>query len=378
VIENRLEADGKTRSLRSVDELSLADGTKNALWASAVDLDTDGLLDLIVTCRLPKSTGASLHVLRNQGHGTFRDVTARSGLLNLSVGTGSPVVVDWDNDLDVDLLSPGLATSAGKAQIAFFKGRGLARFRPQRFPAKDADVQGATSLAVVDADSNGSWDLLACGPHGMLLLLTSTIEHGRVEAIGVEAVSDFAADHTLVFDYDNDGCPDLIAWNGDAVRSFHGSPEGHFEGVADVLPSSIAAGTISSADFGDFDQDGDSDLIVVKPGPDKNGGRLSLLLNDGGNANNWIEVRLDARPASAPASTENRVPPFGQGSTLCLKIRGVSQTQIVQKPITHFGIGTLDAADVLRILWSTGVPTNILSPAKNTTASQSPPAKTSP
>jgi hypothetical protein len=89
-------------------------------------------------------------------------------------------------------------------------------------------------------------------------------------------------------------------------------------------------------------------------------------------------VRLDARPADAKASSQNRIPPFGLGSTLCLKNRGFSQMQIVQKSVTHFGIGSLDSADVLRILWNTGVPVNVLNPTKRTTVIQAPPAHGAP
>jgi hypothetical protein len=376
VIENRVEPSG-SRTLHALQSPQLAESTKGALSVAAIDLNEDGLTDLVVACRAQSGDAATLRVLRNEGGGRVRDITARSGLSNVSVGGGSLVAVDWDNDLDVDLLAPGVAASKpSTTSIAFCKGRGLARFRPQRFSAKDSDVQSATTLAVLDADSNGSWDLLAGGPRGMFLLFTSTLEHSRVETLGVEAISDFAAEGLLVFDYDNDGCPDLLAWNRDAVRCFHGSAEGHFESTADVLPAGL--GAISSADFGDFDQDGDSDLLVVKSGPQTNAGRVALLQNEGGNTNNWIDVRLDARPADAKAPSLNRIPPFGLGSTLCLKTRGVSQMQIVQKPVTHFGIGSLDSADVLRILWNTGVPVNVLNPAKRTTVIQAPPAHGAP
>ncbi len=275
------------------------------------------------------------------------------------------------------------------AQLAFLKGRGLARFGPQRFPVKDNDVQSATTLAVLDADSNGSWDLLASGPHGIQLLLTSTIEHGRVVTIGGEAVSDFPADGLLAFDYDNDGCPDLIAWNRNAVRCFHGSPEGHFEPTNDLLPAGL--GAILSADVGDLDQDGDSDLLVVKAEPGKTVGRVAVLTNEGGNANNWIDVRLENRPTESKAADRKpgaaktddgktggptRVPPKGRGATLSLKNRGVCQMQMVTKPVTHFGLGSMDAAQVLRVLWNTGEPINVPQPAKNTTILQTPPNRT--
>jgi hypothetical protein len=376
VIGNRAEPLGSKRTLQPVLAPSLAEGTKNALSIVAADLDEDGLIDLVVSCRDPKGE-TTLHAWRNQGKRSFQDVTARSGLLNVSVGGGSLLAVDFDNDLDVDLVAPGVSSpSQSAADIAFFKGRGLARFRPQRFPVKDSDVRSATAIAVLDADSNGSWDLLASGPHGMFLLLTATTEHGRVETIGVEAVSDFAFEHVLVFDYDNDGCPDLVVWNGQAVRCFHGGNEGHFEPAVDLWPSAL--GAIASVDCGDLDQDGDSDLVIVKAGPGKSGGRVAVLQNEGGNANNWIDVRLLSRLADAKVTTRNRIPPFGLGSTLCLKTKAVSQMQIVEKPVTHFGIGTLEAADVLRILWNTGVPVNVLAPTKNTTVTQTPPTQSTP
>jgi FG-GAP-like repeat len=390
VIESRAEQNqGKqTRTLQAVTAPAMQLHTKDALLVVALDLDDDGLSDLVVACQVPNSAVATLRVLRNEGSRQFRDITARSGILNLAVGSGSLTAVDWDNDLDVDLIAPGaptaaqspsaqsatgqLSTGQSPADIAFFKGRGLARFRSQRFPAKARELQSDAIFTVLDADSNGSWDLLASGPHGMRLLLTSTIEHTRIDTIGVETVSDFAAERVLVLDYDNDGYPDLIAWNKDAVRCFHGSPTGHFERADETLPSEL--GPISSADFGDVDQDGDSDLIVVKSGPANRAGRVALLRNEGGNANNWIDVRLGGSPPDAKTPDPNRIPPVGLGSTLCLKIRAVSQIQMVQKPATHFGIGRLDAADVLRILWNTGVPTNVLAPAKNTTVTQRPPA----
>jgi hypothetical protein len=385
VLETRDGAGPDLLTLHAVPTPALAEATKGATSVVAIDLDGDGLNDLVVACRKPDGPGATLRVWRNQGNRTFRDATARSWIKDVPIGVGSLVAVDWDNDLDIDLLAPGLAPKTGApAQLAFLRGRGLARFGSQRFPVKDSDIQSATTIAVLDADSNGSWDLLASGPHGMQLLLTSTIEHGRVDTIGVEAVSDFPADGLLAFDYDNDGCPDLIAWNRDAVRCFHGSPEGHLEPTNDVLPAGL--GTILSTDFGDLDQDGDSDLLVVKSEPGKTVGRVALLLNEGGNANNWIDVRLENRPAESKAADgmasdgktvgQTRVPPKGRGATLCLKNRGVSQMQMVTKPVTHFGLGSLDAAQVLRVLWNTGVPVNVPQPAKNTTLVQTPPNRT--
>jgi hypothetical protein len=378
VLANSVASGGASRTLKPVETPALSAATKDAMSIVACDLNEDGLIDLIVSSRSANSAArdsALLRVFLNQGDRHFRDTTPYSGFANVPVGTTALVAVDWDNDLDVDLLVPWVADPAGSpGGITFLHGLGMARFRTQLFRVKDSDIQSATALAVLDADSNGSWDLLASNLHGTFLLLTSTTEHGRVETIGVEPVSDFPAERVLVFDYDNDGCPDLLAWNRDGVRCFHGSVEGHFEPVERTIPPGL--GAISSADVGDFDQDGDGDLLVVKSSGEQKGGRVALLRNEGGNANNWIDVRLDARPANEKATGPNRVPAIGLGGTLCLKITGLSQTQIVQKPVTHFGIGSKEGADVLRILWNTGVPANVLGPTKNTTVTQRPPAKT--
>ncbi|HXY35274.1 MAG TPA: CRTAC1 family protein [Planctomycetaceae bacterium] len=390
VLQNLVRPGAKSRTFQAIDAPTLSRATKDALSIAVCDLNEDGLLDLVVSSRSHKAgekEWATPLVFANEGDRHFRDITPRSGIGSVPVGGTALLAVDWDNDLDVDLLAPWVESPSGSpGGITFLKGHGFARFHPQRFRVQDSAIQTATALAVLDADSNGSWDLLASGPHGMMLLLTSTVEHGRVETIGVEPISDFAFDQVLAFDYDNDGCPDLVAWNREAVHCFHGTPEGHFEPADRALPPAL--GVISSADFGDFDQDGDSDLIIVKIAPAKTEpgksetsnrtGRLALLQNEGGNANNWIDVRLDAHPTDAKAAASTRVPPCGLGSTLCLKIRGVSQTQIVQKPITHFGIGTLDSADVLRVLWTTGGPVNVFNPAKNTTVTQRPPSHPSP
>ncbi len=133
-------------------------------------------------------------------------------------------------------------------------------------------------------------------------------------------------------------------------------------------------------------KNGDSDLLVVKSEPGKTVGRVVVLTNNGGNANNWIDVRLENRPTASKAADPKvgdgktggptRVPPKGRGATLCLKNRGVSQMQMVTKPVTHFGLGSLDAAQVLRVLWNTGEPINVPQPAKNATILQTPPNRT--
>ncbi len=118
-----------------------------------------------------------------------------------------------------------------------------------------------------------------------------------------------------------------------------------------------------------MDGDGDIDVLVIAKEPA--GGRLHILQNDGGNANNWIDVRLNGVPATR--TDERRPSAAGIGATIELKIGPVCQSRIVTSPVTHFGIGTRESADFLRVVWPTGIPASAEKPAKNRAIQIGPP-----
>jgi hypothetical protein len=371
VLENRLNPDAKTRSLQSIDSPAMAEKTRGAESVVVVDLDEDGALDLVVarkgngTPSQPSSGAVS--VWRNLGRMQFADVTPRTGLAQSPTDVRSLVAVDWNHDFDMDVLFAGGGSLP--AGVGLLQGAGSGRFRLQPIASDNPVFQTATAVAVFDADANGSSDVLAAGPGGMALMQSSSTQPGEVHTLRTETISDFPAERLLVLDFDNDGCQDVIGWSQDAVRCFHGVGNGRFEPATDVLPENLQS--IRSADRGDIDADGDIDLLVVTP--EAGGGRLHLLQNEGGNANNWIDVCLIGGPAASRGPRENRTNAAGIGSTLQLKAGVVCQAQVVAGPVTHFGIGKLDAADALRVVWPTGVPVNVLQPAKNRLVRVGPP-----
>lgn len=367
VVENHRDTAKKAAQLKLVESRTLTETTKGAAAIAAVDLDHDGLLDLVVAKQ------ADVSVWRNAGHKQFTDITARSGLSEpspaargLAAGVRTLAAIDYNHDCEPDVLLTGGATKG----VNLLKGLGEGRFLVNPLANKDAVMQQAVAVAVLDADANGSCDVLAAGPGGIALLQTSSSEYGQVNVLNVGTIADFAADQLLVLDYDNDGSQDVLAASADAIQCLHGTGNGHFETAADVFPSGL--GAIRLVEGGDIDDDGDIDVLAVAK--NAGGGRLHILQNEGGNANNWIDVRLNGVPATR--TDERRSSAAGVGATIELKVGPVCQSRIVTGPVTHFGIGTRDSADFVRVVWPTGIPADVAAPAKNGIVKIGPPPAT--
>ena len=142
-------------------------------------------------------------------------------------------------------------------------------------------------------------------------------------------------------DYDNDGSVDvwvsgdkgMFLFRNDGTGTFH-EPYPLIESVApngDLTLYSAVAGAV-----GDYDNDGDLDLFFINTD-----GQLRALQNDGGNQNNWIQVRLEGITAG-----NNKVNRDGIGSKLEVKVGDLYQLQYVTEQVSHFGLGAYEAADV--------------------------------
>jgi Flp pilus assembly protein TadD len=338
----------------------------NAAWhdlgVTFVDYDHDGDLDLYVTRLLPeaqrdpdKRTALnydSAHVpnmmWRNNGNGTFTDVTSSVGLEG-AVPALAAVGTDYNNDRAVDLVLP-----QWKATPVIYENPREGKF-VERKPWPDTSSTLTNAVAVLDFNHDKWMDLAFThwGEPGLTLWRNKAGKSfdqvplpvsGWVRAYGVAA-----------FDYDNDGWVDLVAvgetndGKGE-VRLFRNlGPDGFKDVTAEVGLDKIALKEPRAIITGDYDNDGATDLLITQ-----NSGPAVLLRNEGGNKNHWLRLNL-AGLADNKSAIGTKLEVFAGGNRQKFEIAGSSGYLGQNSPYLTVGLEQATQADVVRMLWPTGV-----------------------
>jgi tetratricopeptide (TPR) repeat protein len=371
-----------------------------ATFATFADFDNDGWLDLFAI----GGDGRGV-LLRNNGNGTFQDVTARAGVADVH-GARKALFVDLDHDGDLDLVLVGngqrtvyrnnLDGTFADATAAFgFAGTGDARdvvfgdfdgdgridlfvaqgtgndllFRNEGAP-RLVDATTASGLtgagssgaaAAGDYDNDGALDLFVGGADGGAPALWRNTGDGtftrdaRAES-GLAALRGVAVSAATFVDVDNDGWLDLVVAgapkmpNGRGVLLFHNDHGTGFVDQSNALPPTVRAATTLLA--ADVEDDGDEDLLVAGATGD-----ARLLRNMGGNRNLAVKIELKALRNGSGKNND-----FGIGARLELRAGELRQTRVVTSRVTPFGLGTHLKADVLRTEWPNGMPQTIYFP----------------
>ncbi len=335
-LENRLGEDGVARSLEPLPvPAPTAQGGVHA--AAATDLDADGPIDRVIVDQ------AGAHLWINHGSKGFLEATPSEAMPPVELAIRAVVPVDLDRDVDIDLLL------AGEGGIGILENlrHGQFRYRPL------ALEQAAESLEVLDADADGRWDAVVAGPDGLWLINdVAAVLEGRAGTASTTELSNEPQQGLITLDVDNDGWLDLAAWSAESLAVWRGGSAGFV--VTDILPADFPA--IRGLDAADVDGDGDLDLVAAGDGS-------ALLDNDGGNANHWLAIDLEAQQIKGgDFAPSGRVNAHGLGTLLELKAGSLYQPRSVSRRTTHFGLGDRSEADAVRVLWLNGVPQNILQP----------------
>jgi hypothetical protein len=242
------------------------------------DYNNDGHLDILVL-RGAWETPQRKSLLRNNGDGTFTDVTAASGLMKIS-GTQAAVWVDVDNDGRLDLF---VGNESSPAQL--FHNRPDGTF--EDIAEKAGVNRSAFSKGVTAADyDNDGWQDLYVSNLGGTNFLYRNNGNGTFTELGQGAGVPGPGQGfpTWFFDYDNDGFPDLFVGsfvtsvdevaraylklprNGNTLKLYRNLGDGSFQDVTRQVGLDRVL-MVMGANFGDIDNDGFLDLYLGTGNP---------------------------------------------------------------------------------------------------------------
>ncbi len=354
--ENRLyQNSGKDTLLLVMPDGISSD--ENSLAAVFVDLDLEGDLDLFL------ATDSKNHLYRNNSDGTFIETTKDAGISETSVPSRDVVYGDFDDDGDVDLF---VLNQDGDNRYYDNLRQGYFRDIIQNTGLLTSSTPGA--VAVGDYNNDGSLDFfitdLAGNDHVLYYNLgDGTFELDSLWKVVIKGIRKIYGSDVAFFDADNDGFLDmLIAGSTDdelgietGLRLLYNNGSGSFLDASYLIPNNL--GSIYQVEVADYDNDGDIDIFAAT-----SRGQIQLLRNDGGNINNFLNIRL---AGLRTGSSKNNY--FGIGAKVEVKAGDLYQVRYMDQPTAHFGLGNRDGADVVRVLWSNGVPQNRFKPERNQT-----------
>jgi tetratricopeptide (TPR) repeat protein len=346
IFRNDVDDTGK-RTFLPVEQTPEFEALRDVLAGVLADIDHDGDLDLVLSAK------AGISVWANLGQLKFSEITKRSAMPAPELAATSLVAVDWDRDLDTDILIAGPTDSPA----GWLENLRHGALRWRSFAGDLAGLNGSASLNVAEVDGNASWDVIAGGSKGLHLARTRTPYPGDVQPLDFTKISSEPVMRSIVGDFDNDTHPDLVAWGEAGLAMFWGSSAAQFqaaEGIVSSPPAKVAACAAA-----DLDGDGDLDLVVA------DAEKLVLYDNVGGNRNHWLAVRVMGQTGDNQNTGD--VNHLGLGSVLELKTGRQYQAQIVTGQVTHFGLGQRKNADVLRVVWTNGVPQPAVAPSADAT-----------
>ena len=361
----------------------------SALW---FDYDRDGLLDLFVCnyvkwspehdifctvdgphksyCTPEAYRGSTCWLFRNRGDGTFEDVTARSGIFDTTSKSLGVAMLDTDRDGWPDLLVANDTQSnklyrnqrngtfddiAVRAGVAF---------------SEDGRPRAGMGIDVADFDNSGMPGIAITNFDNEMIALYRPNQNGAYSdaafKTGIAQASRASLGFGCMFlDVNLDGRLDLLAVNGhidETVRNiksnigyaqpphlFLNDGRGGFHDVAKDAGTDFAAPKVGrGAAYGDFDRDGDVDILITT-----NNGPPALYRNDVSNGNRSLRLRLIGTKSNRDgigAVVHLTTPDFTQTRMVKTGSSYLSQSEL---PLT-FGLAKRDKADRLVIEWPSG------------------------
>jgi len=392
---------GQNRLLRNTGKGTFVDVTKaaglagrSAFSTSAIwfDYDRDGRLDLFVCnyvrwspehdvfcsldathksyCTPEAYRGDTSWLFHNRGDGTFEDVTASSGIFDSSSKSLGVAMLDFDGDGWPDLL---VANDTQPNKL--YKNLGNGKFKDVAVEAglafsADGKARAGMGVDVGDFENSGRAGIAITNFDNEMIGLYRASHTGVYDDTATASGVGIASRNSLGFgctfvDADLNGLLDLVVANGhidETVRNIRGnvgyaqapqlflnSGNGRFHDVAGEVGGGFDTPKVGRGlAYGDFDNDGDADLLLTT-----NHGPAYLYRNDQTSGNRSLRLRLVGTKSNRDAV----------GATVHVSYEGVTQSRVVrggssylsqsELPLT-FGVGERPRVDRVVINWPSG------------------------
>ena len=329
----------------------------------------------------PRGLPLPAHALyRNNGDGTFTDVSRASGIDALRTSYGlTAISLDIDEDGWPDIL-----VAADSTPGLLFMNNHDGSFREEALlrgmaVSGDGQAMAGMGLAPGDYDLDGHIDIFRTHYQVQSSGLYRNLGNGEFEdasvTAGIAGERRFVSWGDGIVDLDNDGWPDIFYVTGNVYPelepifprfpsrsgriAFRNLGNGKFQQLGDEAGPALGARHCSrGCTFGDFDNDGDLDMVVMNQNE-----APSLIRNDAPAGNHWLKVQLEGTKSNRSAI----------GARVLVRYNGKVQAQermsaasycSANDPRLHFGLGAAKAADV-DVLWPSGLKQSFRSIAAN-------------
>jgi hypothetical protein len=312
---------------------------------------------------------------RNNGDGTFTDVTQAAGVAN-SPGRGmGAAALDYDNDGDQDLY-----IANDESRNVLFRNNGNGTFTEVGGALGVDSPLSGMGVSAGDYDNDGDMDIFFTSTQGETNVLyrnllidegrnysgrkkgfiDATVDAGLGEDVGVGFFG-WAAEFV---DMDNDGYLDIFVNNGHGMADFdnpqatvgqrnqifRNNGDGTFSDISGQAGGDMKTfGSGRGAAFGDFDNDGDWDVLVVN-----NNGQARYLQNQNETSHHWLMISLKGVRSNADGVGARVILRSGDTRQIREARRGSGYLSQMD-PRIHFGLGAVARIDELEVIWPSGV-----------------------
>jgi len=350
-----------------------------SLSAVSLDYNNDGWLDVYVCNYLeydegkfgdfyaadgypgPLAYNGQPDVLyRNNGDGTFTDVTKKAGLWQPDGRGMSASAADFNNDgfLDIWVANDAMETH-------YFENTGKGTFVEKALQMNVAygeNGQGVSSMGPFSGDVNRDGLLDVFVPNlNYCILFINTGKKGFMDRTAQAGLSQVMGQYAgwagILLDYDNDGWLDIFTTHGDAHHEYvqedtlmRNKGDGTFEDVSRRSGQYFFEKYVGrGAAWGDLDNDGDIDLVIININD-----YPRILRNDGGNRNHWLTIEPVLKfPTGSRLAIGARVTVTSGSLKQIEDVNPVRGFLSQGDGRVHFGLAKEDCADV-EIRWPDG------------------------